>query len=238
MNSRDNGLEAANYRALTELDPPLVQQALDLLSAAGIAAYVEPVEGERGPYLDVTLPDRIVMRLFVNRERIADAQELIGQHLPGLRATFLADSAARSDRSDMKASDIDAAWAKIVSGYDAPTDSVGPWSAAEDVDDTQSTSVDVVDTSEPAENYDDPDDHFVPPLPPPLPESHPVSRLAWAGVIGGPTFLLLISVLGISIDSWVILLAILAFCGGVATLVARMNERAPHDDGWDDGAVV
>lgn len=235
MSSRDNGLEAANYSALTEIDPPLVQHALDLLNAAGIAAYVEPVEGERGPYLDVTLPDRIVMRLFVDRESIDSARTVLVQHLPGLRATFLADSAARSDRSDMAASEIDAAWTQIISGYDTPTAAVGPWSVAEDVDDHP---VAIVESSKRSDPHDDPDDHFVPPPPPPLPESHPVTRLAWAGVIGGPTFLLLVSILGISLESWVILLAILAFCGGVATLVTRMNERAPQDDGWDDGAVV
>jgi hypothetical protein len=35
-----------------------------------------------------------------------------------------------------------------------------------------------------------------------------------------------------------VVLAIVAFLGGFVTLVARMRDRAPHDDGWDDGAVL
>ena len=55
------------------------------------------------------------------------------------------------------------------------------------------------------------------------------------GLAGGP---LLIAILGVSIEPWVILIALGAFCGGIATLVLRMQDRPRQDDGWDDGAVV
>ena len=279
MSARDNGLSASRYTPLLELDPPLVEQVLDLLAAAGIAAYVEPVEGDRGPYQDVQLPERVVMRLQVQHDRAADARATVGATLPQLKAAFLADSAARDDRSAIAANEVDAAWARIVAGYDEPHDAVGRWSAAEDVDEPEADSPhgapptgsglsrrlvrrddrdgpdDTHSPSEPATPHeagsptfsgdprayvvDDPDEHFVPPPAPPLPETDAVTRMAWAGLIGGPALVLIIAVLGLQIEPWVVLIALLAFCGGVATLVARMGDHHRHDDDdWNDGAIV
>ena len=264
MTERSNGLFAEAYAPLVELDPPLVEQVLSLLATAGIAAYVEPVEGARGPYQDVQLPDRVLVQLHVDRTRLSEARGLVSQHVPPLRAAFLADSAARDDRSALAAAEVDAAWERIVAGYHLPTEPGGSWSPAEDIDDDTAETPPtrsglsgrlVRHSDEGSEHgsddgsddgwddgwddmVDDPDDHFVPPPPPPLPEVDPITRLAWVGVIGGPTLVLLIAVLGISIESWVVLVALLAFCAGVATLVVRMGERPPHDDGWNDGAVV
>lgn len=265
MSSRDNGLSASRYTPLLELDPPLVEQVLDLLAAAGIAAYVEPVEGDRGPYQDVQLPERVLMRLQVQHDRAADARATVGAHLPQLKAAFLADSAARDDRSAIAANEVDAAWARIVAGYDVAPDAVGRWSAAEDLDEPPTTGSGLSrrlvrrdDRDDPSEAasppevdsptfsgdprayvVDDPDEHFVPPPPPPLPETDVVTRMAWAGLVGGPALVLLIAVLGLQIEPWVVLIALLAFCGGVATLVARMGDHRRHDDDdWNDGAVV
>ncbi len=85
---------------------------------------------------------------------------------------------------------------------------------------------------------EDPDDHFVPPPPPPLPEADRVTRLAWAALLGGPALLVLAALLGIALEGWVTVLAVGAFVGGFGTLVARMHDRPPQDDGWDDGAVL
>jgi len=266
MTRHDNGISAEAYVALVDIDPPLTEQVLNVLASHDIAGYVEPIEGDRGPYQDVQLPERILVRLHVDRDHVEDARELVLDHLPRERATFLADSAARDDREAMAEVEVDAAWQRIVAGYDTPSEAVGRWSAAEDVDDTEPTPPprsglssrlvrradtwddgyddlasgrDVYDDYNDYDDHpDDPDNHYIPPPPPPLPEAHPVTRLAWAGILGGPALVLLIAVLGIQIEPWVILLALLAFCGGFATLVARMRDRAPQDDGWDDGAVV
>ena len=88
------------------------------------------------------------------------------------------------------------------------------------------------------DDADDPDNHYVPPPPPPLPQVDGVTRLAWLGILGGPLFILITSILGLQMESWVVFLALLAFCGGIATLVARMGDHSSQDDGWDDGAVV
>jgi hypothetical protein len=82
------------------------------------------------------------------------------------------------------------------------------------------------------------DEHFVPPVPPPLPRLDPVSKGAWAALFGGPAYLLLAIMAGWRIPSWAAFCAVAAFVGGFATLVVRMPDRPPTDSGPDNGAVV
>ncbi len=91
---------------------------------------------------------------------------------------------------------------------------------------------------EPVEEPEEPRDEggFVPPEPPPLPRGDLVSRLAWAGVLGGPALLLLAAVLFRDLPTTVLLAALAAFVAGFVTLVARMPGQSPDDP--DDGAVV
>ena len=82
------------------------------------------------------------------------------------------------------------------------------------------------------------DEHYVPPVPPPLPRLDPVSKGAWVALFGGPGYLLLAVLLGWVVPSWAAFCAVAAFVGGFATLVVRMGDRPPDDSGSDDGAVV
>ena len=82
------------------------------------------------------------------------------------------------------------------------------------------------------------DEHYVPPVPPPLPRLDPVSKGAWVALFGGPGYLLLAVLLGWVVPSWIAFCAVGAFVGGFATLVVRMGDRPPSDSGPDDGAVV
>jgi hypothetical protein len=82
------------------------------------------------------------------------------------------------------------------------------------------------------------DEHYVPPVPPPLPRLDPVSKGAWAALFGGPGYLLLAVLLGWVVPSWAAFCAVGAFVGGFATLVVRMGDRPPGDSGPNDGAVV
>ena len=84
----------------------------------------------------------------------------------------------------------------------------------------------------------DDDEHYVPPVPPPLPRLDPVSKGAWAALFGGPGYLLLAVLLGWVVPSWAAFCAVGAFVGGFATLVVRMGDRPPDDSGPGDGAVV
>ena len=82
------------------------------------------------------------------------------------------------------------------------------------------------------------DEHYVPPVPPPLPRLDPVSKGAWVALFGGPGYLLLAVLLGWVVPSWAAFCAVGAFVGGFATLVVRMGDRPPGDSGPGDGAVV
>ena len=83
------------------------------------------------------------------------------------------------------------------------------------------------------DNWQD-EGHFTPPPPPDLPEGTPISRLAWAGLLGGPTVLLLIALTGWDGPRIVSIGAGLATLAGFVTLVWLLPES--RDDGWDDGA--
>ncbi|MFI8303268.1 hypothetical protein ACIF80_07450 [Streptomyces sp. NPDC085927] len=93
--------------------------------------------------------------------------------------------------------------------------------------------------SEPSESdFDDGDEgHFVPPEPPPLPETDVTSKFAWLGVLGGPVLLLLAVLLGWEMTWWLTTLCIGGFLGGFGTLVMRMRTD-DEDDDPGRGAVV
>jgi hypothetical protein len=96
-----------------------------------------------------------------------------------------------------------------------PTSGPRDWAAAEDPD----------------------DDRYHPPEPPPLPRGDLVGRLAWAGVLLGPTFLLVAGLFWRGAPRLWLALAVLAFVGGFVTLVLRLPADRDDTDG-DDGAVV
>ncbi|MGO8962008.1 MAG: hypothetical protein ACLQFR_32245 [Streptosporangiaceae bacterium] len=80
------------------------------------------------------------------------------------------------------------------------------------------------------------DEGYVPvPLPPP-PKLDAIAKAAWAGLIGGPLYLLLGTFLHWTISGVEGFAAIAAFVGGFVTLVIKLGDRERDDD--DDGAVV
>lgn len=81
-------------------------------------------------------------------------------------------------------------------------------------------------------------DHFQPPVPDYQWSTDPVTRAAWAGLLGGP-LLLLLSLFGVlSLGGMAPGIAVVAFISGFIALVVRMPDRLAVDDGPDDGAVV
>lgn len=80
----------------------------------------------------------------------------------------------------------------------------------------------------------DPADEFVPPTPPPLPKLPPDRLVAWSGLFGSPSVLLVCLVLGVHLPSWLGYLLVASFIGGFVYLVTQM-PRGPVDP-WDDGA--
>ena len=89
---------------------------------------------------------------------------------------------------------------------------------------------------QPAEQRpDDPEDVFVPPPPPPLPTVAPDRMVAWGGLFGSPTVLLVCLIVGIHLPPWLGYLLVAGFIGGFVYLVVHL-PRGEDVDPWDDGA--
>lgn len=242
---RDNGHVAASYAPLVDLDPHVADAVLELLGEHGIAAYVSPAT-RSNPAGQFVLPpmNRVLDRVHVDSARRGQARDLIDAHLATLQAETPPPEPAPDD---------DDAWAAIVAAWDAPPatdahrgrppgtgDTAGVPAGIAPPTDGWASYVDLPSAPEPpsADSDSDPDHHFVPPTPPPLPSGDPVTRWAWVGLVGGPLLLVLSAVLRIDLGEWMLLLGVLGFVGGFVTLVARMEDRPPNDSGPDDGAVV
>lgn len=122
---RDNGLDAAEYAAAGDVDPRVGEHLLDVLAAAGIAAYLQPSADLNPVTRTTTVPSRPTDRLFVDRSYLATARDFIAQ---------LADEIGPVDPPASRDPDLDAEWQKIVAGFHAdPVGGQVPWPAAEDV---------------------------------------------------------------------------------------------------------
>jgi hypothetical protein len=85
---------------------------------------------------------------------------------------------------------------------------------------------------------DEEDEPYVPvPLPPPA-KLDSITKAAWVGVIGGPGYLLVVSLfLHMTVSATAAFVAVAAFVGGFATLIVKLGDHSRRDDD-DDGAVL
>ena len=180
---------------------------------------------------------------------------------------MMADQHDMQRSEQLKREDVDRAFDELVAGF-GELPGTTPWPAAEDGDATtertglswrlarrteptspaeeeKDDGVDFADfpwaDPKPVDDEDDvavEEERYEPPPPPPLPKLDPVGKAAWLGLVGGPVFLIGASLLGWELEAWQATAALGAFVGGFAVLVARMKDKPPVDDGWDDGAVV
>jgi hypothetical protein len=216
----DNGLDAMLWSPVGDVDPRVGEHLLDLLQAVGIAAYLEP-SADVGEYTrTVFLPSPPSDRLFVDRDRRAEARALVDEHAPRAEHSALPEPAAVRREIDE-----DAEWARIVSAFEAEN-------GRSVVDEEPSDAPPPVPHETPI--LDLPEEHFEPPPPPPLPAPTPASLYAILLVIAGVVLVGAPGLLRLS-ENMGLVLGVLAIGGGVALLVSRMRERS--DDG-DDGAVV
>lgn len=77
------------------------------------------------------------------------------------------------------------------------------------------------------------EERYVPPPPPPLPTTTTDRLIAWIGVFGSPTVLLLCLVVGIDLPPLLGYLLVGSFVGGFCYLVFKMprGPRDPNDNG-------
>jgi hypothetical protein len=220
---RDNGLDAALWFPVRDVDPRVGEHLLDVLEAAGIAAYLEPATDVEPYTRSVSLPSPPSDRLFVDRARRAEAGVLVDRNAEPHPAPPPPAPAPRDDRPDL---DTDAEFARIVAALEA--EHGHPVIAADPRDDPPPP---------PAERsvLDAPEEHYQPPPPPPLPVLAPASLYALLLIAVGAVLIIAPGRLGLSLDVGLVL-GVAAVAGGVGVLVSRMRDR-PVDDG-DDGAVV
>jgi hypothetical protein len=245
---RDNGLDAALWSPLRDVDPRVGEHLLELLRDAGIAAYLEP-SADVSPYTrTVHLPSPPSDRLFVDRARTADARGLVEGNADELAR--LRPPVRRQLRPDL---DEDAEWRAIVAALEAeqctPVEA-GDGAADAGREDRPAAEAEPAEAPPPtlrpapapapapAPVEPEPleaEEHFQPPPPPPLRAPAPASLYAVLLIAAGALLVFAPQVVGLSGDLAVVL-GVAGIAGGVAVLVSRMRERSV-DDG-DDGAVV
>jgi hypothetical protein len=249
---RDNGLDAADWRAIHDLDPRMSEDVLDLLAVHGIAAYVQPAMDVDPVTRSATVPSRPSDRLFVDRRRADAARDYLRGLLP-------ADRGPGSSGPD----EVDAVFAGIVADFDRPPDpTAASWPASEEVSTADRTEppppqppppgpVDARQVTEPSllDGLDTfgsqlPDqelpEQFVPPPPPPIPRISRQSILASLAILVG-----LVLVIGrprlLPLDrNLAILLGFAAMVGGAVALIMRLRPGPDPDEppSPDQGAEV
>ncbi|HEX5740386.1 MAG TPA: DUF308 domain-containing protein [Pilimelia sp.] len=244
---RDNGLVAPAYTAAADVDPRLGGRVLDLLAAAGIAAYLQA-----RPHADPTAaPDQPPAdRLYVDHARVAAAHA----ELRAFASEPTNEAAVQTPADAASRAEIDAAFADIVAGWhlsaEAPHDTgpvqplddepadrsrvdLGPYSAGPQ----EPTLLDAFDALD--ELPDGDDERYVPPPPPPLPRVSKFTVAAVGAIVAGFLLFLAPSLLPGVGETIGTLVGVVLLVSGVATLVARMRPGGPDDPrDPDDGAVV
>jgi hypothetical protein len=221
---RDNGLDAALWTPLRDVDPRVGEHLLDVLRDAGIAAYLEPA-ADITPYRSVYLPSPPSDRLFVDRAREAEATGLVDTN---------GDEDAVHRRVERRGTrrrlDEEAEWRRIVAALEA--DGGTPL-----LDGEPAVAAAAAAAPAPAEPdlLELPEEHYEPPPPPPLRAPAPASLYAVLLIAAGALLVVAPSVVGLS-GNVALLLGVAGVAAGVAVLVSRMRDRSV-DDG-DDGAVV
>lgn len=239
---RDNGLTAAEYAVVGDVDPRVGEHLLDLLALDGIAAYLGPTTDLHPVTRTTTLPDRPIDRLYVDRAHLEAARGYLRQ--------------LGEDRREP--TDLDDAWAAIVAGFDADVGPHRSWPAAEDVPVSPAapagslpvrppgrTGPSATDERSLLDGLDTfgaglPEDEegYTPPTPPPMPRPAVPTVLGVIGIVGGLVLVLNPELLSIA-SSTAMLLGFVAILGGFVTLLLRLRPGDDDDDTYpDDGARV
>jgi hypothetical protein len=251
---RDNGLFAAHYAAVGDVDPRVGEHLLDVLGNHGIAAYLQPTSDQLPITRLTVLPGRPIDRLYVDRSEMDTAREFL---------EVLAkdgDTAGPPPEVPRSNSEFDNAWASIVAGFDQASEhETAPWPTIEDVTNHGSTAT----TETPRErdvptgnrsgsllygldsfganlpDDDDEDDDYEPPAPPPLPHLASITIVAIIGIILGIAVVLDPDLLPID-PTLAEILGASCLIAGAITLIGRLRSGHEDDDlnDPDHGAVV
>lgn len=224
-NRQDNGLRAATYVPLTDVDAGVGRQLLTALGRARIAAYLAP--GEPGA-------DAEQRRLYVASEERVDARTIVAAAVRALGEGAQLPSVDDGTRDDFDGLDTDAVFEAMIADWHVDTHT-----AIRDAerDLTREDADWRARLAQPP--LEDPvwldDDHFVPPPPPPLPRLHGRTVLAIVLLVAGITLLGFGIAIGLPGDLGFIL-GILAILTSGGILLSRLHDTSRDED--DDGSAV
>jgi hypothetical protein len=227
---RDNGLDSDTFAPVADVDPRLADHLLDVLGLREVPAYVEPA-----PASIPTLADR----LYVAAEQTGQAREVLAALAAELGIEVArhghqlfsesdgsgaglggSESGARVD--PLQGMDTNAEFEAIVAGlgdlgrplFEVTVSPAAPSVAATD--------------PEP--------EHFVPPVPPPVPRPAAPTVLAALVVLFGVALIAFGGLLGLPRD-FPLPGGVVLILFGTVLLILRLRPE-PRDDSDDDGAVV
>jgi len=247
---RDNGLDAAVFVAVADVDPRVGEHLLDAFGLAGIAAYLTPSVDLHPVVRSTVLPSRPTDRLWVDRDRRQQAWDLLAQVNPDEPpATGGGGAGGRSE----PAPDVDAEWERIIAGYTAPSAAGRAWPLAEDADESTSDPLSAsrapdavppdaepyrdVGAGRPDPDAPEGDEGYTPPPPPPLPRLSGHVVIALAAIVAGLVLFFRPDLLGRTTTT-ALIVAAMCIIGGFGALVYRLHDTRPDEDDPDDGAVV
>jgi len=243
---RDNGLDASSFRAIRDVDPRVGEHMLDVLRAAGIAAYLDPTSDTDAVTRSIAVPSPPSDRLFVDRAQTFDASTLLHDYDLDAEADRLTSQplANPGTSTSVGAPSVtapgaeDSQWQELVAAYEANHGRLGA-TLTDDFDEAVQTRAAehdaaaqaALDAQEAAE-----EEHYQPPPPPPLPALSRFSAYAIALLLGGALLLVAPGVIGLGRELGFVF-GVLAIASGVGMLVWRMREGPQFEDP-DDGNIV
>jgi hypothetical protein len=212
---QDNGLIAANYVPLTDVAPQLVSALLTALGRARIPAYVSTTASDEA------------LRLYVAADERADARTIVAS------VVRAAGETAPPQRNDPLAGiDTDAAFQELIADWYVDThDAIRDAERSLTAEDEDWRARLQKEPADEAPVWLD-DDHYVPPVPPPLPRFAAPTILAMVIIALSVLLLALGGELGIA-SRLTLIFGVSGVLLGAGILVSRLRERGDDDD---DGA--
>lgn len=125
MPPRGNGLTAASYAPVRDLDPRLTGTVLEALREAGIAAYAVTASDQPVIGFELVVTGRPVDRLYVDAAAKPTALEIVEAALPDEALPAEGDEpvlAGTGGASPSAVPDLDLAFEQIVAGFDRTDD--------------------------------------------------------------------------------------------------------------------
>lgn len=224
----DNGLRAAAYVPLTDVDEAVGQHLLSALGRARIAAYLGPVPtGAEAGYV-------AQRRLFVASEERVDARGIVVAAVRALGAEHPDLPPAEAD--PLAGVDTDAEFDALIAGWKIDTTAAVRDAERDLTREDAEWRARLIKPQSPDEVWLD-EDHYVPPPPPPLP------RLAWPTIVAIVIIALSVLLLGLGgqlglAGQFTLVFGIGGLLLGAGILFTRVREYRRDEDDGDDGAAI